>query len=134
MCYTASSFVIKYFSLCNACKLTELNLGNNTLKELPAVLRHLESLKKLFLFSNQITVVPPEVIGRLSLFCMISILKDWGWVGSNLTLFCNLCFTGGLQNLVVLNLNHNQIQRLPPEIKRYVAAECARSNVAGLCM
>lgn len=76
MCYTASSFVIKYFSLCNACKLTELNLGNNTLKELPAVLGHLESLKKLSLFSNQITVVPPEVIGGLSLFCMISILKD----------------------------------------------------------
>lgn len=76
MCYTARRFVIKYFSLCNACKLAELNLGNNTLKELPAVLGHLESLKKLYLFSNQITAVPPEVIGRFLLFCLISILKD----------------------------------------------------------
>lgn len=75
MCYTARRFVIKYFSLCDACKLAELNLGNNSLKELPAVLGHLESLKKLCLFGNQITVVPPEVIGGFSLFCMISILE-----------------------------------------------------------
>lgn len=34
--------------------------------------------------------------------------------------YCNLCFTGGLPNLVVLNLNHNQIKRLPPEIKRLI--------------
>lgn len=72
MCYTACRFVIKYFSLCNACKLAELHLGNNALKELPAVLGHLESLKKLYLFSNQITVVAPEVMGRLSLLCVIS--------------------------------------------------------------
>lgn len=75
MCYTARRFVIKYFSLCDACKLAELNLGNNSLKELPAVLGHLESLKKLYLFGNQITVVPPEVIGGFSLFRMISILE-----------------------------------------------------------
>ncbi len=76
MCYTAHRFVIKYFSLCDVCKLAELNLGNNALKEVPAVLGHLESLKKLYLFSNQITAVPPEVIGRLTLLCMISILKN----------------------------------------------------------
>uniref|UniRef100_A0A3Q3EZ80 Leucine-rich repeat protein SHOC-2 n=1 Tax=Kryptolebias marmoratus TaxID=37003 RepID=A0A3Q3EZ80_KRYMA len=40
----------------------ELNLGNNALKEVPLVLGHLESLKKLYLFSNQITAVPPDVI------------------------------------------------------------------------
>ncbi|XP_035762435.1 LOW QUALITY PROTEIN: leucine-rich repeat-containing protein 69 [Neolamprologus brichardi] len=66
-------------------QLAELNLGNNALKEFPAVLGHLESLKKRYLFRNQITVVPPDVIG-------------------------------GFKNLVVLNLNHNQIQRLPPGI------------------
>lgn len=65
-------FVIKYFSFCNASKLAELNLGNNALKEVPAVLGHLESLKKLYLFSNQITVVPPDVIGGFLLFCMIN--------------------------------------------------------------
>lgn len=126
MCCTARRFVIKYFSLCGACKLAELNLGNNALKEIPAVLGHLESLKKLYLFRNQITVVPPEVMGRFSLFCMISTLEDLSkkphTQSSNEPLYCNLCFTGGLQNLVVLNLNHNQIQRLPPEIKRYIYA------------
>ncbi|XP_031710087.1 leucine-rich repeat-containing protein 69 [Anarrhichthys ocellatus] len=66
--------------------VTELNVGNNALNEVPAVLGHLESLKKLYLFSNQIIAVPPDAID-------------------------------GLRNLVVLNLNHNQIQRLPPEIK-----------------
>ncbi|XP_039676104.1 leucine-rich repeat-containing protein 69 isoform X2 [Perca fluviatilis] len=77
--------------------LSVLLLNNNSISalpaellslqhELPAVLGHLESLKKLYLFGNQITVVPPDVID-------------------------------GLRNLVVLNLNHNQIQRLPPEIK-----------------
>lgn len=67
MFYTSRRFVIKYFSSCNARKLAELNLGNNALKEFPAVLGHLESLKKLYLFRNQITVVPPDVIGRLLL-------------------------------------------------------------------
>ncbi len=76
MFYTPRRFVIKYFSLCNACKLSELNLGNNALKEVPAVLGHLESLKKLYLFSNQITVVPPEVIGGFSLLCVISTSED----------------------------------------------------------
>lgn len=121
MCYTARRFVIKCFSLCNACKLAELNLGNNALKEFPAVLGHLESLKKLYLFSNQITVVPPEVIGRNSLFCMISTMRSAiKHKTKNEPFYCNFCFTGGLQNLVVLNLNHNQVQRLPPEIKRYI--------------
>ncbi|KAM6899352.1 uncharacterized protein lrrc69 [Xenentodon cancila] len=67
-------------------QLAELNLGNNALKEVPAVLGHLESLKKLYLFRNQIAAVPSDVIG-------------------------------GLRNLVVLNLNHNQIRRLPPAIR-----------------
>lgn len=64
MFYTARRFVIKYISFCTTYKLTELNLGNNALKEVPAVLGHLESLRKLYLFSNQITVVPHEVMGR----------------------------------------------------------------------
>lgn len=76
MFYTPRRFVIKCFSFCNACKLAELNLGNNALKEVPAALGHLESLKKLYLFSNQITVVPPEVIGGFSLLCTISTPDD----------------------------------------------------------
>ncbi|KAM7373157.1 hypothetical protein PAMP_008033 [Pampus punctatissimus] len=65
MFHTPRRVVIKHFSLCNDCKLAELNLGNNALKEVPAVLGHLESLKKLYLFNNQITVIPPEVMGGL---------------------------------------------------------------------
>ena len=64
MFYTTRRFVSKYLSLCTTYKLTELNLGNNALKEVPAVLGHLESLRNLYLFSNQITVVPHEVMGR----------------------------------------------------------------------
>uniref|UniRef100_A0A3B3WSL7 Leucine rich repeat containing 69 n=1 Tax=Poecilia mexicana TaxID=48701 RepID=A0A3B3WSL7_9TELE len=68
-------------------KLTELNLGNNALREFPVVLSHLGSLTKLDLYNNKIAVVSPDAIGNLG-------------------------------NLVVLNLNHNNIQRLPPEIGR----------------
>uniref|UniRef100_A0AAV2KB07 Disease resistance R13L4/SHOC-2-like LRR domain-containing protein n=1 Tax=Knipowitschia caucasica TaxID=637954 RepID=A0AAV2KB07_KNICA len=73
--------------------LTELNLGNNTFKEIPAVVGHLELLKKLYLYSNHISTVSSEVIGSL-------------------------------KNLCVLNLNHNQIQRLPSEIKSLTKLQC----------
>lgn len=63
---TRERFVTKYPCFC---KLAELNLGNNALKVVPAVLGHLGSLKKLYLFSNQITAVPPEVMGRLTRMC-----------------------------------------------------------------
>uniref|UniRef100_A0A3P8T4N4 Leucine rich repeat containing 69 n=1 Tax=Amphiprion percula TaxID=161767 RepID=A0A3P8T4N4_AMPPE len=93
-------------------QLAELNLGNNDLEEVPAVLGHLDALKKLYLFSNQITVVPPEVIGGFWLFCMINAkLEVFSAVEADIRV------SGGLENLVVLNLNHNHIQRLPPEIK-----------------
>lgn len=119
MFYTPRRFVIKHFPLCNACKLAELNLGNNALKEVPAVLGHLESLKKLYLFSNQITVVPPEVMGRFLTVLYYLHLGDL-LKKTKLELPLLSCFTGGLPNLVMLNLNHNQIQRLPPEIRRYI--------------
>lgn len=50
-------------------------MGNNSLEELPAVPGHLEPLRELSLFGEQITVAPPEAIGGFSLFCMISILE-----------------------------------------------------------
>lgn len=50
-------------------------MENNSLEELPAVPGHLEPLKELSLFGEQITVAPPEAIGGFSLFCMISILE-----------------------------------------------------------
>lgn len=45
---------------------------------MPAVPGHLESLKELSLFGEQITVAPPEAIGGSTLFCMISILEVFG--------------------------------------------------------
>lgn len=58
------------FSFCNACKLSELNLGNNDFNDIPAPLGLLESLTKLYLYSNRITAVPPDVIRR---FCSDSL-------------------------------------------------------------
>lgn len=109
----------------NACKLEELNLGNNALKEVPAVLGHLESLKKLYLYSNQITLVPPEVLGRSSYSsplttCLMYFNLIFLYNAKEHNSILIIYLTDGLQNLVVLNLNHNQIQRLPPEIKRYI--------------
>lgn len=75
MCYSVHKFVIKYFSCCDACKLVELNLGNNSLEETPAVPGHLEPLKELCVFGEQITVAPPEAVGGSTLFCMISIVE-----------------------------------------------------------
>ncbi|XP_043994457.1 leucine-rich repeat-containing protein 69 isoform X2 [Gambusia affinis] len=85
LCYNSISDLPTHFQ--SLCHLTELNLGNNALKEFPVVLSHLGSLRKLYLYRNKIDVVSPDAIGHL-------------------------------RNLVVLNLNHNNIQRLPPEIGR----------------
>ncbi|KAK7899111.1 hypothetical protein WMY93_019964 [Mugilogobius chulae] len=73
--------------------LTELNLGNNTFKEIPAVVGHLEQLRKLYLYSNHISTVSSEVMGSL-------------------------------KNLCILNLNHNDIQKLPSEIKSLTKLQC----------
>ncbi|KAF5909124.1 leucine-rich repeat-containing protein 69, partial [Clarias magur] len=46
--------------------LTELNLGNNAFEEMPPVLEQLHSLKKLYVYRNQIFILRPEVLKSLS--------------------------------------------------------------------
>ncbi|XP_068432217.1 leucine-rich repeat-containing protein 69 isoform X1 [Clinocottus analis] len=89
--------------------LSVLLLNNNSIDRLPAELRALRCLAELNLGNNALKEVP-AVLGHLE-----SLKK--------LYLFSNQIkavppdVIDSLPNLVVLNLNHNQIQRLPPEIK-----------------
>ncbi|XP_054909902.1 leucine-rich repeat-containing protein 69 [Poeciliopsis prolifica] len=85
LCYNSLSDLPSHFQSLN--HLTELNLGNNALREIPIAISYLGSLRKLYLYRNKIDVVSPDAIGSL-------------------------------RDLVVLNLNHNKIKRLPPEIGR----------------
>ncbi|KAM9385697.1 LOW QUALITY PROTEIN: uncharacterized protein lrrc69 [Pholidichthys leucotaenia] len=74
-------------------QLAVLNLGDNTLKNFPAV-GHLESLTKLYLFRNQITTVPPDVM-----------------VGDPFDFL--VCSLSNLQHLSVLD---NALMEIPAEI------------------
>ncbi|KAJ6663943.1 hypothetical protein lerEdw1_008897 [Lerista edwardsae] len=80
-------------------RLTVINLGNNVFEEVPEQLKYLQSLKKLYLFGNQVAKISPEI-------------------------FEVHFFVDGLQNLVLLNLNNNQLSFLPPEIRRLENLEC----------
>ncbi|KAG5264520.1 hypothetical protein AALO_G00255150 [Alosa alosa] len=73
-------------------RLTELNLGNNILLEIPVVLKHLHALRKLYLFGNKIESLPPYIFEELP-------------------------------NLTLLNVNHNKIKVIPPQIKSLVNLE-----------
>ncbi|XP_075995768.1 uncharacterized protein lrrc69 [Genypterus blacodes] len=96
-------------SVCRLTNLLVLLLNNNNICALPAELQKLQHLSELNLGNNALKEVP-AVLGHLE-----SLKK--------LYLFSNQItevppgVIGCLLNLVVLNLNHNQIQTLPAEIK-----------------
>ncbi|XP_042290564.1 leucine-rich repeat-containing protein 69 [Thunnus maccoyii] len=90
-------------------KLSVLLLNNNSITALPVELLSLQHLAELNLGNNALKEVPAvlshlESLKKLYLF-------------SNQITVVPPEVMGGLPNLVVLNLNHNQIQRLPPEIR-----------------
>uniref|UniRef100_A0A672YUR6 Leucine rich repeat containing 69 n=1 Tax=Sphaeramia orbicularis TaxID=375764 RepID=A0A672YUR6_9TELE len=93
--------------------LTELNLGNNSLKEVPAVLAHLESLKKLYLYSNQITLVPPEVIG---VFPVLVKLQHLSVMDNQLEEVP--AELGHLTELTEMNFTFNNVSSLPQQLYR----------------
>lgn len=45
-------------------QLTVINLGNNIFEEVPEQLKYLQSLKKLYLFGNQVAKISPEIFGK----------------------------------------------------------------------
>uniref|UniRef100_A0A671V0N0 Leucine rich repeat containing 69 n=1 Tax=Sparus aurata TaxID=8175 RepID=A0A671V0N0_SPAAU len=90
-------------------KLSVLQLNNNSISALPAELRSLRRLAELHLGNNALKELP-AVLGHLES------LKKLYLFSNQITVVAPEVM-GGLHNLVVLNLNHNQIQRLPPEIR-----------------
>ncbi|CAK7289872.1 Leucine-rich repeat-containing protein 69 [Vulpes lagopus] len=79
--------------------LTALNLGNNLLEEIPEEMKYLTSLKKLHLFGNKICKFAPGVCGARR-----------GHIRGH--------SPGGLQHLILLNLNNNRLTWIPQEVSR----------------
>ncbi|CAL8297011.1 unnamed protein product [Lota lota] len=95
--------------------LSVLRLKNNLIKALPDELTALQNLTELHLGNNAFEEIP-SVLGH------IESLKKLYLFGNQIKAVSPQVF-GGLPNLVVLNLNHNQIQNLPPEIKSLAKLE-----------
>ncbi|XP_041933130.1 leucine-rich repeat-containing protein 69 isoform X1 [Alosa sapidissima] len=95
-------------------RLTELNLGNNILLEIPVVLKHLHALRKLYLFGNKIERLPPDIF---------VVLTSENIMKSELYREYQLSSTEELPNLTLLNVNHNKIKVIPPQIKSLVNLE-----------
>ncbi|XP_045915029.1 leucine-rich repeat-containing protein 69 isoform X2 [Micropterus dolomieu] len=113
-------------------KATSLNLNSKKLKDVPGCVSRLSNLSVLLLNNNSISALPAELLSLQRLVKLNlgnNALKEVPAVLGHLEslkklyLFSNQITVvppdviDGLHNLVVLNLNHNQIQRLPPEIK-----------------
>ncbi|XP_073318962.1 leucine-rich repeat-containing protein 69 [Pagrus major] len=95
--------------VCRITKLSVLQLNHNSITALPAELLSLRHLAELHLGNNALKELP-AVLGHLES------LKKLYLFSNQITVVAPEVI-GGLHNLVVLNLNHNQIQRLPPEMK-----------------
>ncbi|XP_061598320.1 leucine-rich repeat-containing protein 69 [Cololabis saira] len=109
-----------------------LNLNSKKLKTVPTCVSGLTTLSVLLLSYNSITDLPAEMISLQQLAELNlgnNALKELPAVLGHLEslkklyLFRNQIAVvpsdaiGGLRNLVVLNLNHNKIQRLPAEMR-----------------
>ncbi|XP_015261540.1 PREDICTED: leucine-rich repeat-containing protein 69 [Gekko japonicus] len=97
-----------------------LNLRDNRLCRLRPDMEALSRLKVLNLGNNMFEDVPEQ------LTCLKSLQKLYLF-GNNITRMSPLV-CGGLQNLVLLNLNNNQLSYLPPEIHRLENLECLSLN------
>nr|XP_040044913.1 leucine-rich repeat-containing protein 69 [Gasterosteus aculeatus aculeatus] len=113
-------------------KSTSLNLSSRKIKVVPTCISRLTNLKILLLNNNSISSLPAELLALQHLSELNLGNNDFNDIPAPLGLLESLTklylysnritavppdVIRGLQNLVVLNLNHNQIQRLPPEIK-----------------
>ncbi|XP_016524707.1 leucine-rich repeat-containing protein 69 isoform X3 [Poecilia formosa] len=110
-----------------------LNLNSNRLKSVPEFVSRFPNLSVLLLCHNSISDLPTQLqslrhltelnLGNNALREFPVVLSHLGSL-TKLDLYNNKIAVvspdaiGNLGNLVVLNLNHNNIQRLPPEIGR----------------
>ncbi|XP_048364444.1 leucine-rich repeat-containing protein 69 isoform X1 [Sphaerodactylus townsendi] len=97
-----------------------LDLRNNRLCRLPPDMEALGRLKVLNLGNNIFEEIPEQ------LMCLKS-LQKLHLFGNKITRMSPL-ICGGLQNLVLLNLNNNLLSHLPPEIHRLENLECLSLN------
>ncbi|KAI3358562.1 hypothetical protein L3Q82_014984, partial [Scortum barcoo] len=130
--------------VCGLTRLTALVLNNNSISrvpaallslrhELPAVLGHLESLKKLYLFGNQIAALPPEAIGGLVNLVVLNLnhnqIQRLPPEIKSLTKLRHLSVLdnkleelpvelGHLTSLSEINVTSNSLSRLPQELYR----------------
>jgi hypothetical protein len=88
-------------------RVTQLELSERNITELPAAIGNLDQLSYLDLNFNNLTKLPPET-GNLSRLEAL-----WLW-GNNLTHLPPEI--GTLKNLVELDLDENQLTEIPPEI------------------
>uniref|UniRef100_M3ZM60 Leucine-rich repeat protein SHOC-2 n=1 Tax=Xiphophorus maculatus TaxID=8083 RepID=M3ZM60_XIPMA len=114
-------------------KGNSLNLNSNGLKSVPEFVSRFPNLSVLLLCHNSISALPTHLqslchltelnLGNNALREFPAVLSHLGSL-RKLYLYRNKIDVvspdaiGHLGNLVVLNLNHNNIQRLPPEIGR----------------
>ncbi|XP_037549060.1 leucine-rich repeat-containing protein 69 [Nematolebias whitei] len=113
-------------------KSTSLNLNSRSVFSVPECVSRLTNLSVLLLRNNFITGLPPQLLSLQQLSILNlgnNALKEVPLVLNRLKslkklyLFSNQIAAvppgviGHLENLVVLNLNHNNIQRLPSDIK-----------------
>ncbi|XP_053251653.1 leucine-rich repeat-containing protein 69 [Podarcis raffonei] len=96
--------------------LERLSLRDNSLRRLPQDMKALGRLKVLNLGNNNFEEVP-EQLKYLKSLQTLHLFRN------KITRISPLIFDG-LQNLVLLNLNNNQLSYLPPEIQRLEHLEC----------
>ncbi|XP_039593403.1 leucine-rich repeat-containing protein 69 isoform X2 [Polypterus senegalus] len=90
------------------CQLTELNIGNNILEEVPEVLKELKALKKLHLFGNRIQEIPPSLYENLTNLAMLNLNNNMIQVIAP--------EIERLSNLEFLGLRNNKIENIPVEL------------------
>ncbi|KAI5087191.1 leucine-rich repeat-containing protein 69 isoform X1, partial [Silurus meridionalis] len=105
----------------------ELNLGNNAFEEMPPVLKHLHSLKKLHLFRNRISTLHPEVLEGLSNLVVLNLNHNKIRIVPTAI--------KSLSNLERFSIADNQIEEIPAElglVRKLTEMDFTRNSLSGI--